>query len=158
MDLIGLVVETERVHRQVYAQAQRLLTLDFTTGHHVRNQMGFDVGEATDPSPDLVVAVGVRSDYAAGKPRSAALLVEVADSSLFLDTTTKAEKYATAGIADYWVLDVDGRRLHVFRDPVALPAGLGATAYRTHLMLTDADSISPLAAPTATIRVADLLP
>jgi len=66
--------------------------------------------------------------------------------------------YATAGIADYWVLDVDGRRLLVFRDPVPLPAGLGATAYHTHLTLTDAESISPLAAPAAVVRVADLPP
>jgi Uma2 family endonuclease len=130
----------------------------FTSGYHVRNQMGFDVGEDTDPSPDLVIAVGARADHPAGKPRSAALLVEVADSSLFLDTTTKAEKYATAGVPDYWVIDLEHRLLLVFRDPVALPAGLGATAYRTRLTLTDADTISPLAAPTATVRVADLLP
>ena len=57
-----------------------------------------------------------------------------------------------------WVLDVDGRRLMVFRDPVPLPQGLGATAYRTHLTLDAAAAVSPLAAPAATIRVADLLP
>jgi Uma2 family endonuclease len=91
-------------------------------------------------------------------PTSAELVVEIADSSLNSDVTDKAEKYATAGILDYWVLDVDGRRLLVFRDPVPLPAGLGATAYRTHLTLTETDSISPLAAPGATLRVADMLP
>jgi Uma2 family endonuclease len=155
---IILMANPSDAHDVALGKTDDWLRTVFTSGHHVRNQMGFDVGEANDPSPDLVVAVGARTDYAAGKPRSAALLVEVADSSLFLDTTTKAEKYATAGIADYWVLDVDGRRLLVFRDPVALPAGLGATAYRTHLTLTDADTVSPLAAPTATIRVADLLP
>jgi Uma2 family endonuclease len=130
----------------------------FAVGFHVRNQMGFDVGEDTDPSPDLVIAVGTRAEQPPGKPRTAALLVEVADSSLFIDTTTKAEKYATAGVKDYWVIDLEHRLLLVCRDPVELPAGLGATAYRTHLRLTDADSVSPLAAPGATVRVADLLP
>jgi Uma2 family endonuclease len=85
-------------------------------------------------------------------------VVEVADSTLDQDTTTKAELYATAGIPDYWVLDVDGRRLLVFRDPAPLPTGLGATAYQTHLMLNPTDTVSPLATPTAVIRVADLLP
>jgi Uma2 family endonuclease len=69
-----------------------------------------------------------------------------------------AEVYATAGIADYWVVDVDGRRLLVFRDPVPLPQGLGGSAYRTHLTFGAGDSVSPLAVPTAVVRVADLLP
>ena len=56
------------------------------------------------------------------------------------------------------VLDVENRRLHVLRDPTALPAGLGATAYRTHLTLTPTDRVSPLAAPGASILVSELLP
>ncbi len=86
------------------------------------------------------------------------LIVEVADSSLFLDTTTKAELYATAGVPDYWVIDLENRRLLVFRDPVPLPAGLGATAYQTHRAHAPHDTVSPLAAPTASVRVGDLLP
>ena len=38
-----------------------------------------------------------------------------------------------------------------------LPQGLG-TVYRTRLTFGPADSVAPLAAPTATVRVADLLP
>jgi Uma2 family endonuclease len=85
-------------------------------------------------------------------------VVEVSDATLFYDTTTKAELYATANVPEYWVLDVANKQLHVFRDPVALPAGLGATAYATHLTLNPGDVVSPLAAPAATIAVADLLP
>lgn len=111
----------------------------------------------SDPEPDVSVIPGRMEDYT-DHPTAALLVVEVADSTLGYDTTTKAELYATAGIADYWVHDVDGRRLLVFRDPVALPAGLGATSYQTHLTLTDAGTVSPLAAPAAVIRVAHLLP
>ncbi len=75
-----------------------------------------------------------------------------------MDTTTKAELYATAGVPDYWVIDLENRQLLIYRDPVALPAGLGATAYRTHLAFGPNDSVSPLAAPTASVKVADLLP
>ena len=128
----------------------------FGKGWRYRVQLPLVLGQDTDPMPDIAVIRGTPG--AVVHPTAAELVVEIADSSLDYDTTTKAELYATAGIADYWVLDVDGRRLLVFRDPVPLPAGLGATAYRTHLTLTDADSISPLAAPTGTIRVADLLP
>jgi Uma2 family endonuclease len=126
--------------------------------YHVRSQMSFNVGEDTDPAPDLTVVVGTRRDYLVEAPRVAALIVEVAESSLFLDTTTKAEKYATANVPEYWVIDLEHRLLHVFRDPVPLPQGLSATAYLTHLTLTDADSVAPLAAPGASVRVAELLP
>jgi hypothetical protein len=61
-------------------------------------------------------------------------------------------------VPDYWVLDVDGRRLLVFRDPEPLPAGLGATAYRTRLAFGPDEAVAPLAAPGAAVRVADLLP
>jgi hypothetical protein len=53
---------------------------------------------------------------------------------------------------------VENRQLHVFRDPQPLPAGLGATAYQTHLTLSPTDTVSPLAAPGASILVSDLLP
>jgi Uma2 family endonuclease len=132
----------------------------FATGYHVRNQQGLDIGTDNDPGPDLAVVPGSIRDYGTRTPTAnlAVLVVEVAESSLFLDTTTKAELYATAGVPDYWVIDVANRRLLVFRDPVALPVGLGATAYRTHRTLAATDSIAPLAAPTAIVRVVDLLP
>lgn len=144
-------------HRIALELTDAALRAAFGGGWRVCVQMPLVLGAGNAPQPDLAMVKGSPRDSAA-HPSAAELVVEVADSSLNFDVTTKAELYATAGIADYWVLDVDGRRLLVFRDPVPLPAGLGATAYRTRLTLTDADSVSPLAAPTATIRVADLLP
>lgn len=111
----------------------------------------------SDPQPDVAVILGRPEDYT-DHPTAALLVVEVADTTLAYDTTTKAELYATASIADYWVLDIDNRRLLVFRDPASLPTGLGATAYRTQLTLNPADSVAPLAAPSSLVRVADLLP
>ncbi|WP_439630152.1 Uma2 family endonuclease [Gemmata sp.] len=130
----------------------------FAPGFHVRNQMGFDIGTDSDPGPDLAVVTGTRRDYAGRTPTRAVLVAEVADSSLSFDLTTKAELYATAGVPEYWVLDLNGRQLHVFRDPHPLPAPLGATAYRSHAVLTDADAVTPHSAPAASVRVADLLP
>src|SRR5262249_32064485 len=80
----------------------------------------------------------------------------VSDTTLALDLTEKAELYATAGIPDYWVLDLTGRRLLVFRDPG--PVAAGGAAYRTHLTLGPSESVTPLSAPNASVTVADLLP
>lgn len=145
-------------HDTALAYVEEWLRTVFVAGHHVRTQKGFDIGTRNDPGPDAAVVPGSIRDYATKTPTAAVLIVEVAESSLFLDTTTKAELYATAGVPDYWVIDLDHRQLLVFRDPEPLPQGLGATAYRTRLTLNPADSLSPLAAPASAVRVADLLP
>ena len=138
--------------------AYEFLRTAFPSGHHVRNQQGFDIGTENDPGPDLAVVTGSIRDYSQRTPTTAILIVEIADSSLYFDTTTKAELYATAGVPDYWVIDLENRQLHFFRDPVSLPAGLGATAYRTRKTLLPKDTIAPLSAPNAVIHIADLLP
>ncbi len=145
-------------HNTSLGITHELLQRVFAIGFHVRGQMAFDVGTTNDPGPDLVVATGSFRDYSTRQVTSAVLVVEVSDTTLFMDTTTKAELYATAGVQDYWVIDVENRVLLVFRDPVPLPTGLGATAYRTHFTLGPTDHISPLAAPSNSIAVADMLP
>jgi Uma2 family endonuclease len=126
--------------------------------HHVRNQQGFDIGIDSDPGPDLAIVPGVLRDYATTTPTAAILIVEVAHTTLAVDTTTKAELYATAGVPEYWVIDLEHQQLIVFRDPQPLPQGLGATAYKTHLTFGPTDRVSPLAAPQAAILVSELLP
>jgi Uma2 family endonuclease len=128
----------------------------FASGFWVSEQKPFPI-RGSEPEPDLAIIPGRFEDYT-DHPTVAVLLIEVADSSLFLDTTTKAELYATAGVREYWVIDLENRQLLVFRDPEALSAGLGATAYHTHLTFGPTDSVSPLAAPQASVKVADLLP
>ena len=128
----------------------------FGSGWRVRQLMPLHLTEWTDPVPDLAVIRGEIRDYADCHPTTAVLVVEVSDNSLDFDCTVKAEKYAAASVPEYWVVDVEGRRLLVFRDPYQPPAG-GHT-YRTHLVLGPTDSVSPLAAPHATVLVADLLP
>jgi Uma2 family endonuclease len=131
----------------------------FGAGWRVRSQLPLVLGLETDPFPDLAIVSGTARGTTE-HPTSASLVVEVSDTTLTIDTTKKAELYATAGVPDYWVLDLSNRQLHVFRDPapLPLPTDLAATAYKTHLTLSPADTVSPLAAPTATVRVADLLP
>src|SRR5205823_2747186 len=92
----------------------------FTPGCWVRVQMGLVLGVNTDPIPDVAVVPGSPRTLTQ-TPRSALLVVEVAESSLAYDTGEKASLYAAAGIEDYWVIDVEHRRLLVFRGPMADP-------------------------------------
>lgn len=141
-------------HALAVEKADAELRSAFGKGWRYRVQLPLVLGQDTDPMPDIAVIRGAPS--AVVHPTAAELVIEIADSSLHFDTTTKAELYATARIADYWV--VEGRQLHIFRDPVPLSQGLGGTAYRTHLTFDATHSVSPLAVPTAIVRVADLLP
>jgi Uma2 family endonuclease len=141
-------------------------THDFLTAtfpppaHHVRCQQGFDAGPDTMLDPDLAVVVGVPRDYLAGHPRSAALLVEVASTHESLATYRQlvVHVYAAAGVPEYWVLDVVGRQLIVFRDPVADPTADRGHLYATQLTLGEADTVSPQAAPAVSVPVRELLP
>jgi len=120
--------------------------------------MPLTIDEHNDPVPDCAVLRGDPRDYCDEHPSMALLVIEAADTSLQMNLTEKAERYATAGVTDYWVLDIVNRRLIVLRDPAPLPEGLGATAYRDQKTYDPTERITPLAAPQASILVSDLLP
>lgn len=134
-----------------------ILQAAFATGHFVRVQTGFVTGLDTNPGPDLAVVPGSPRDYVQA-PRAAVLIVEVSDTSLAMDTGAKVHIYAAVGVPEYWVIDVNDPRLLVYRDPVADASSPRGFRYDTTFALTAADTVTPVSMPTATIRVADLLP
>jgi Uma2 family endonuclease len=129
----------------------------FGPGFWVRGQMALRLSQATDPMPDVAVVPGSPRNYPQ-QPTTALLVVEVSDTSLAIDTGIKAELYAAAGIADYWVVDLNNRLLIVHRDPQPDPASPHGASYQTVASLAPGQGVAPLAAPSATVNVADLLP
>ncbi len=121
----------------------------FGAGWRFRSQSPLVLGQDLDPEPDFAVIAGTPRG-SAGHPTMADLVVEAADSSLAFDTNEKRLLYARAGIREYWVVDINGRRLLVYRDPKA-------GDYAAQQAFGPADAVSPLAEPGATVRVADLL-
>lgn len=143
-------------HAVIVSLVEEAVRSAFGPGYSIRTQLPVVLGQDTDPFPDVAVVPGKPRDYLTAHPTSALLIVEVADTTKFLDTTEKAELYAAGGIADYWIVDVNANRLLVFRDPA--PIAAGGHSYRTQLSFGPTDSVAPLAAPNTPIRVADLLP
>jgi Uma2 family endonuclease len=70
----------------------------------------------------------------------------------------KAAAYARAGIADYWILNLGDRVLEVHREPARPGPARRAWGYVAIDTLGADARVTPLAAPAATISVADLLP
>jgi Uma2 family endonuclease len=124
--------------------------------YSIRGQLGMYFGINTDPVPDIAVVAGSPRTHARHS-QTALLIVEVADTSLAMDIGDKASLYAVAGIQDYWVIDVNDRRLHVFRDPQPDPSAKYGASYKQVQVLVHTDTITPLAA-AQTVSVGDLLP
>jgi len=126
-------------------------------GKYVNSYAPIDVAPednpTSEPQPDLIVLAKPSWEIrdANPQPSDLRLVVEISDSTLGFDLTTKAALYARAGIADYWVLDVAARRLIVHRDP---RNGLyqSITAYSEH------EAVAPLAAPDREFRVGEAFP
>jgi Uma2 family endonuclease len=156
----GVFLETPRPnppHDMALILLDTVLRACFPTGHVFRTQMSLVLGHTTDPVPDYAVVAGSARDFVQ-KPTTAVLVAEVADSSLVYDTTDKASLYSAAGIADYWVVDLVNRRLVVLRDPVADAAARHGSRYSTVNALVVGQSVAPLAAPAASVAVADVTP
>ena len=73
----------------------------------------------SEPEPDLVFALGTNADYKQRNPRASdcASVVEVADTTLHEDRTTKLELYAGARVAVYWIVNLMDRRVEVYTQP-----------------------------------------
>jgi len=137
--------------------AMQCIQLAFGSGFTVRPQLPLDLGQTTDPEPDIAVVAGTARSHP-NTPTTAVFILEVSDSSLAFDLGDKASLYAAAGIADYWVLDVVNKQLHVLRDPKRDAMQRFGFSYRQQLAYGPADRVAPLAAPGSSILVGDLLP
>ena len=129
--------------------------LEHFRGRRVAPETAIDVrpedNPASEPEPDIIVLRGSIAGLGRRpRPEDLLLVVEIADTTLAFDLSTKAKLYARAGIAEYWVADINGRRMIVHRDP-------SGGAYRSAIAYSADDRVSPLAAPQAEIRVAELL-
>jgi Uma2 family endonuclease len=147
----GVILEQGPVnppHAITLGLVEEAVRTAFGTGWWVRQQSPLVLGQETDPEPDLAVVPGRPRDYT-GHPTSADLVIEVADTSFNFDTNEKRLLYARAGIREYWVVDINGRRLLVYRGPQG-------GDYATPQALGPGDAVLPLAA-SASAPVADLL-
>jgi Uma2 family endonuclease len=129
----------------------------FGDGYDVRTQLPLALGERSEPEPDVAVVVGGPRDYARAHPTTAVLVIEIADSTLRVDRTTKAGIYARAGIPEYWIIDLNARTLLVHRQPIPM-RGLPLGHYYADVAeYAETETIAPLAAPDTPIAIADLM-
>lgn len=69
------------------------------------------IDDQTMPQPDIFVSHGLPDEGPVTVDR-VALVIEIADTTRKFDLQDKARIYASAGVPEYWVVDVTGRVIH----------------------------------------------
>ena len=103
----------------------------------------------TEPQPDL--AVLRRRAYKERKAQAddVLLMIEVADTSLAYDRTTKLRLYAEAGIAEYWIVDCTTESVEVYRTP-------GPDGYRDVTRASGTAPLIPQAFPDVALTLGEI--
>jgi len=159
--LDGLLIAKEpqsSVHAATTMAAQALLAKVFGPKYHVRLGAPVALDDYSEPEPDLAVVSGGPWTYKKGHPTRPSLVVEIPLTSRTKDRLLKGGLYARAGIGDYWVVNLIDEVVEVYRQPVEAPSRRFGWKYGSVKLLKRGATVTPLAAPRAKIRVADLLP
>ncbi|MDQ7074120.1 MAG: Uma2 family endonuclease [Gammaproteobacteria bacterium] len=78
------------------------------------------LSDLSEPQPDIAL-LHYRDDfYSSAHPRAEEiyLIIEVADSTLRYDRTVKLPLYAQAEIPEIWIVNVEGKALEIYRQPI----------------------------------------
>ncbi len=145
-------------HRTSILLTAKALERAFGEGWFVQTQSPIVLDDRSEPEPDVCVVRGAPRDYVEAHPRHPALVVEVAQTGLRLARGRKAAAYARARIADYWIVNLVDRVVEVHREPARPGPARARWGYAAVKTLGEAANVTPLAAPDALVRVADLLP
>lgn len=146
-DLV-LVPPQGPVHAGLVERLDAALRLVYP-GHRVRAGLPMVASPDSEPEPDLAVARGP-SELRHPRCQDAVLVIEVSFTSL-QDDRGKARIYAQGGVPEYWIIDVQGRKLEQYIDP------LRDGRYQTRRVLGSTDIVM-LPGTAQEWSVASLLP
>ena len=111
------------VHDSVLNRTRRRVERVLPPGWMVRVQSAVTTIDS-EPEPDVAVVRGDDGDYELRHPKAAdsALVIEVANTSLMEDRTTKLRVYANASFVEYWIVNIESRSVEVYSDPATASA------------------------------------
>jgi Uma2 family endonuclease len=91
-----------------------------------------------------------REDFYAGAnptPADTLLVIEICDTSLRYDREVKVPLYAAHGVPEVWLIDLQHRRLEMYREP-------GPDGYRLILRPEPSEVVSPVLLPGLRLAIA----
>jgi Uma2 family endonuclease len=151
----GEIIEMAAIgakHAACVNRLNRLFSKLFGDDVLVGIQNPIELDQYSEPQPDIAL-LRPREDFYAARhpqPEDVFLLIEVSDSTIRYDRTIKVPLYAEDGIAEVWLIDVNGDAVEVYRQPMA-------KGYQSVQMIERGQSVSLLAFPEVAIAVDEIL-
>ena len=151
----GEIVEMSPIsqgHASSVMRLTSLLSREFGRQAILNVQNPLQLDDETLPQPDVAL-LRQRDDFYSQRhpgPEDILLLIEVADSTLPYDRRVKAALYGTAGVMEYWIINLPKRLIEVYREPQV-------EGYRTMTRYAPGEMLSPLAFPDITFDVDAIL-
>lgn len=148
-EVIDMVPQNEP-HAVTLSLVDSALRAIFSAGHVIRQRSPLRLGASSQPEPDIAVVVGVPRDFIKRHPHAAVLVVEISDSSIHHDRTTKLALYARYGVPSYWIVNLVEGVLETYDNPAS-------GDYQRKLILRRGETVR--VGPNQTVlNVDDLLP
>nr|WP_242019285.1 MULTISPECIES: Uma2 family endonuclease [unclassified Trichocoleus] len=144
-------------HRATTKLTRNALEAVIPEGWYVDTQEPITLTDS-EPEPDVVVVRGNTRDYLDRHPGAAdiALIIEVADSTLERDRTSKQRLYARAGIPIYWIINLPEKQIEVYTEPVVAEESIYQR--RQDYQLSDEVPVAIAGQIVSRLSVLDLLP
>ncbi len=135
--------------RAVYILTNLFLHLYAERKAGVSTQNAIKIGRSR-PQPDLALLkydADIMTSFA--KAEDVLLVVEVSDTTLRHDQTTKLRIYAAGGIPEYWIVDVNSETVTQYWKP----EGIAYSQSRQHTL---AQQLTSIQFPTFTVALVDI--
>ena len=154
--LFGTIIErmpANEPHVACIETMREYFTERYFKQYALRSESAIRLPSESLPQPDFVIADYHHNHYSTGfpVPDQIHLVVEVADSSLPIDRSTKTEAYALAGIREYWIVNLKERQLEVHLEPNVNGGNYGEVIHYPEGRVANSPFVG-------TVDVADLLP
>jgi Uma2 family endonuclease len=135
-------------HERVRGKVTQYLTRTLPAIYDVYGEPGWRPGGDRYLEPEILICKTVANPSTV-PPADVLLLIEVADTSFKYDTGTKANIYATLGVAEYWVINAVTLETLIH----TAPTSTGYAQITTH---PSTATLSPLNLADLKLRLADL--
>jgi len=101
--------------------SKRLVTEGLDEEILISVQNPVELGPRSEPEPDVALLRGAEKRYELRHPQPSdvLLLIEVSDSTVEFDRDVKGLLYASSGIQEYWLINLQADRIERHRQPSA---------------------------------------
>ena len=146
------------LHATVNRRLARELANIIGHGATLQGQDPIILSNYSEPEPDVVILKNKEDDYLSSHPHTEdiVLLIEISDSSLDYDQTTKLSVYAENNITDYWIFNLVDFCLECYSEPYQ--KSQGEFGYLRKLIYLPNQSVNLPYFPDSTLDLSKVFP